>query len=84
MFENQLKIVKMGKEHTDLDMLKKGLKRLVFALPLLVLTTYVFTFTFLNKEVLPLWVGLILGISLMAVTIWLLFKGIGLVLKSIF
>lgn len=74
----------MGREHTDLNMLKKGLQRLLLALPLLVLTTYVFTFTFLNKEILPLWVGLILGITLMGITIWLLFKGIGLVLKSIF
>lgn len=73
-----------NQKFTDKKLLVKGLKRLILALPLLILTTYIFTFGFLNKEVFPLYIFLILGIIFMGLTIYLLFHGIKLILKSIF
>ena len=59
MLEQQLKptLMEEGKQrgHTDKQLLVKGLKRLALALPLLVATTYAFTFTFLNKETIPMY-----------------------------
>lgn len=74
----------MSQKHTDKVLLVKGLKRLALALPILIATTYVFTFGFLNKEQLPLWIFMTLGILLMGLTIYLLFDGIRKVMKSIF
>ncbi|MAZ72643.1 MAG: hypothetical protein CMC70_05805 [Flavobacteriaceae bacterium] len=71
-------------KHTNKQLLIKGLKRLALALPLLVLTTYAFTFTFLNKETIPMYYVLPLAILGMAGTIYTLFSGIKLILKSIF
>ncbi|MEL6811002.1 MAG: DUF6095 family protein [Bacteroidota bacterium] len=73
-----------SQKHTDKQLLVKGLKRLALALPLLVLTTYILTFAFLNKEVLPLYLLLPLGIIAMGATIFLLFSGIKTILKSVF
>ncbi|MDX1461880.1 MAG: DUF6095 family protein [Marinirhabdus sp.] len=70
--------------HTNKKLLVKGLKRLAIALPLLVLTTYAFTFTFLNKETIPMYYLLPLAILGMAATIYTLFQGIKLILKSLF
>lgn len=84
MFEMPLIILKMGKEHTDLKLLVQGLKRLALAIPLLVLTTYILNFAFLNKETIPLYIFLPLGIIAMAATIFLLFNGIKKILSSIF
>lgn len=70
--------------HTDKQLLVKGIKRLALALPLLVLTTYAFTFTFLNKETIPMYYILPLAILGMAGTIYLLFNGIKLIMKSLF
>ncbi len=71
-------------KHTNKQLLIKGLKRLALALPLLVLTTYAFTFTFLNKETIPMYYVLPLAILGMAGTIYTLFSAIKLILKSIF
>ncbi|TDI68003.1 MAG: hypothetical protein E2O83_06185 [Bacteroidetes bacterium] len=71
-------------KYTDKQLLVKGLKRLALALPLLLLTTYVLTFAFLNKDTIPIYIFLILGIIAMAITIYLLFNGIKIILKSIF
>ncbi|MCZ6593292.1 MAG: DUF6095 family protein [Bacteroidetes bacterium] len=71
-------------KYTDKQLLVKGLKRLALALPLLLLTTYVLTFAFLNKDTIPIYIFLILGIITMAITIYLLFNGIKIILKSIF
>lgn len=73
-----------NQKFTDKKLLVKGLKRLAVALPLLVLTTYIFTFAFLNKETIPLYWLLPLGILAMGLTIYLLFGGIKIILKSIF
>ncbi|WP_339698589.1 DUF6095 family protein [uncultured Marixanthomonas sp.] len=73
-----------NQKYTDKQFLVKGLKRLAIALPLLVLTTYLFTFAFLNKETIPLYYLLPLAILGMAATIYLLFNGIKWMLKALF
>ncbi|QIE60677.1 hypothetical protein G5B37_14265 [Rasiella rasia] len=70
--------------HTDKQLLVKGLKRLAVAIPLLVLTTYAFTFSFLNKDTIPMYYILPLAIIGMAGTIYTLFSGIKLIMKSLF
>ena len=74
----------MGKEHTDFNLLKKGLKYMAFALPLLFLSPYLITLSFLNKETFMLFVFLFFGIVAGAAAIFLCFKGINTILKSIF
>ena len=77
-------LLEMNKQHTDQKLLVKGLKRLALGLPSIVLTTYILTFAFLNKETIPLYIFLTLGIIAMGVTIYLMFAGIKMILKSIF
>lgn len=87
VLEKQLTPIPMdetNQKYTDKKLLVKGLKRLALALPLLVLTTYILTFAFLNKETIPLYIFLSLGIIAMGLTIYLLFGGIKLVMKSLF
>lgn len=72
------------RRHTDKQLLVKGLKRLAVAIPLLVLTTYAFTFSFLNKDTIPMYYILPLAIIGMAGTIYTLFSGIKLIMKSLF
>lgn len=74
----------MGKEHTDFDLLKKGLKFMAFTLPLLFLSPYLLTLSFLNKETYMFYVFLFFGIIAGAGAIYLLFKGINTIMKSIF
>jgi len=74
----------MGKEHTDFNLLKKGLKYMAFALPLLFLSPYLITLSFLNKETFMLFVFLFFGIIAGAAAIFLCFKGINTIIKSIF
>ena len=73
-----------NQKYTNKQLLVQGIKRLALALPLLVLTTYVLTFAFLNKDTIPLYIFLTLGIIAMAFTIYLLFNGIKIILKSLF
>ena len=74
----------MGKEHTDFDLLKKGLKFMVFALPLLFLSPYLITLSFLNNETFMFYVFLFFGIVGATGSIYVCFKGINTILKSIF
>jgi len=74
----------MGREHTDLKLLVKGLKYLVLAIPTLILSAYLITFSGLNKDSLPIYIALIPGILAMIATIYLLFKGFKTILKSVF
>lgn len=74
----------MGKEHTDLDLLKKGLKYMAFALPLLFLSPYLLTLSFLNKETYMFFIFLFFGIIAGAGAIYFCFKGINTIMKSIF
>ena len=71
-------------KHTDKNLLLRGLKILAFALVMIVLTTYLITFTFLNKEVLPMYLTLPLALISMGFTIYLLFRGIKSVMNSMF
>ncbi len=80
----QLFMKETKQTYTNKDLLVKGLKRMAIALPLIVLTTYLFTFAFLNKETLPLYLIIPLAIIAMGFTIYLLFGGIKLILKSLF
>ena len=74
----------MSREHTNRDLLIKGLKIMAFALPLLVLSPYLLTLSFLNKETFMFFVFLFSGIIVGAGAIYLCFKGLNTVLKSIF
>ncbi len=74
----------MGKEHTDFTILKRGLKYLAFALPLLFLAPYLLTLSFLNKETIGFFLFLPLGIIAGAGAIFLCFRGINTIMKSIF
>jgi hypothetical protein len=73
-----------GQKYSDKKLLIKGLKRLALSIPLLVLTTYVITFAFLNKETIPLYIFLPVGIILMGLTIYLMFSGIKILIKALF
>ena len=74
----------MGKNHTDFDLLKKGLKFIAFALPLLFLSPYLLTLSFLNKETFMFFVFLFFGIIFGAAAIFLFFKGINTIMRAIF
>lgn len=71
-------------KHTDKQLLVKGVKRLALALPVLVLSTYLIRLSIINREVLPIYIFLSLGIIAMILTIYLLFSGIRTIMKSIF
>jgi hypothetical protein len=74
----------MSKEHTDLDLLKKGIKKMALALPLLFLSPYLLTLSFLNKETYVFYIFLFFGIVAGAAAIYLCFKGLSTIMKSIF
>ncbi len=74
----------MSREHTDFTVLKKGLKYLAFAVPLLFLAPYLLTLSFLNQESLIFYLFLVLGIAIGTAAIYLSFKGINTIMKSIF
>ena len=84
MFATQLTVFKMSKGHTDFDILKKGLKYMAFALPLLFLSPYLLTLSFLNKEIYVFYIFLGLGIIAGAGAIYLCFRGINTIMKSMF
>jgi len=73
-----------NQKYTDKKLLVKGIKRMAISIPLLVLTTYILTFAFLNKETIPLYVFLPLGIILMGITIYLIFDGLKKILSAVF
>ncbi|MGB3344410.1 MAG: DUF6095 family protein [Aequorivita sp.] len=84
MFAKQLTVFKMSKGHTDFNLLKRGLKFMAFALPLLILAPYLLTLSFLNKETFIFYVFLVCGLVAGAGAIYLCFKGINTIMKSIF
>lgn len=57
---------------------------MAISIPILVLTTYILTFAFLNKETIPLYIFLPLGIISMGTTIFLIYSGLKLILKAVF
>jgi len=74
----------MGKKHTDFTILKKGLKYMAFALPLLFLAPILITLSGLNKDTFMFYVFIFFGIIAGAGAIYLCFKGINTIMKSIF
>jgi len=74
----------MADKHTDQKLLVKGLKRMAMALPLLFLSPYLITLSFLNKDNFMLYVFFIPGLLVGIGAVYLCFKGINLILKSIF
>jgi len=73
-----------NQKHTNKKVLVRGLKLLAIAIVMIVISSYLLTFTFLNKEVLPLYVTFPLALISMGFTIYLIFKGIKLIIKSLF
>ena len=80
----QFKTIVMSKEHTDVELLRKGVKYLAIALPLLFLSPYLITLSFLNTETIYGYVFFGIGFIAGAGAVYLLFKGINTIMKSIF
>ncbi|KAA3624700.1 MAG: hypothetical protein DWP94_02820 [Flavobacterium sp.] len=74
----------MPRGHTDKKLLLKGIKYMALVIPLLILTTYIFTFIFLNKDTKLFYLFLPLAIIGMAATIWLGFKGLKIIIRAVF
>lgn len=71
-------------KHSNKSGIIKGVKILAVSLVMIVLSTYLLTFTFLNKETLPMYILLPLAIIVMGITIYLLFNGIKTIIKALF
>lgn len=69
---------------TDFKILKRGLKYLLLTLPLLFLAPYLLTLSFLNKETNIFYMLLPLGLIATVAAIFMLFKSINTIMKSIF
>jgi len=80
----QFKTIAISKEHTDVELLRKGVKYLAIALPLLFLSPYLITLAFLNTETIYGYVFFGLGFIAGVGAIYLVFKGINTIMKSIF
>lgn len=74
----------MSKPHTDLKQLVKGIKFMAMALPLLFLSPYLLSLSFLNKQNFSFYIFLVLGLIAGAGAIYLCFKGINTIIKSMF
>lgn len=74
----------MSKQGTDFKILKKGLTFLAAALPFLFLAPILLTLSGLNKETFVFYIFLVLGLLAGAGAIYLCFKGINTIMKSIF
>lgn len=74
----------MARGHTDKQQLLKGIKYMAITIPLIILTAYLFTLSFLNTENFMFYAALPLAIIGMATSIWLGFKGIKTIMKSLF
>lgn len=74
----------MSKPGTDMRILKKGLAKLIIALPLMFLGPYLITLGFLNKDNAMLYVFLILGIGIAITAVYFAFQGINIIIESMF
>jgi len=74
----------MSQKHTDTKKLAKGIKYLVFTLPLLFLSPYLLTLSFLNKDNFTFYFFLIVGILIGILAILLFFKALKTLLAAIF
>ncbi len=71
-------------KHTDKQLLVKGIKKMALALPLLFLSPYLLTLSFMNKENFVFYVAFILGLIAGIAAVYLCFKGINTIMKSMF
>lgn len=74
----------MAKGHTDKQLLLKGIRYMAITIPLLILSTYLFTLAFLNTDNFMIYAALPVAIIGMAATIYLGFKGIRTIMTSVF
>lgn len=74
----------MSNSGTDIRILKKGVKNLVLALPLLFLGPYLITLGFLNKENFMLYVFLAFGITTAIAAVYFAWRGINTIIDAIF
>ncbi|MDA7825087.1 DUF6095 family protein [Flavobacteriaceae bacterium] len=74
----------MSQKHTDTKKLAKGIKYLAFTLPLLFLSPYLLTLSFLNKDNLSFYFFLLVGIAIGILGILLFFRALRSILDSIF
>lgn len=74
----------MSKSGTDIRILKKGIKNLILALPLLFLGPYLITLGFLNQENFMLYVFLVFGIGISVAAVIFAFRGINKIMDAIF
>lgn len=74
----------MSEKGTDFNILKKGIKKMAVALPLMFLGPYVLTLSFLNKDNYMFYVFLALGLTIATLAIFLAFSGINTIMASIF
>ena len=74
----------MPRGHTNKQQLLKGIKYMAITVPLMVLTVYLFTLAFLNTDNIVIYIVLPLAIIGMSATIWLGFKGVRTIIRSVF
>lgn len=74
----------MNSSGTNIRVLKKGIKNLILALPLLFLGPYLITLGFLNKENFMLYVFLVFGIAAAVASVFFAWRGINTIIDAIF
>lgn len=82
MYVKQFKTIRM--KHTNKQVLVNGIKKLVFALPLMFLSPYLLTLSFLNKGSIMFYIFFGLGLIIGILAVYLCFKGINTIIKSVF
>lgn len=73
----------MNQRKTDIKLLRKGLKYLAFTLPLLFLSPYLLTLSFLNKDTFVFYIFFILGLIAGAGALLLWYRGIMTIMRSL-
>lgn len=71
-------------KHTNRQVLVKGIKKMALAVPLLFLSPYLLTLSFLNKDTFIFYIFFIIGIIVGIGAVYLCFKGINTIIKSMF
>ena len=74
----------MNQKHTNPNLLKKGIKYLAYSLPLLFLSPYVLTLSFINKETVFFYLFFVAGLIVGFFALYFLYKGIQKLLSSLF
>ena len=74
----------MNQKHTNPNLLKKGIKYLAYSLPLLFLSPYVLTLSFINKETVFFYLFFVAGLIVGFFALYFLYKGIQTLLSSLF